>query len=189
MFLKAVLSVVLVAALFATVQAEASLSAQAIEVAHTAINSNHLEKRQTQFGTCTQNQAAQIFQNYPSDCLRTLQRADSLDLQNPDPNQLASIYNDFCPPRCSEPVFRFYLMCGFRELEIVASGFCGRNAAGERCYNLLQELDDGIADVVAECPSVSSCSSSCQTAVQGFSSSGCCVNISTTRLAFWAISL
>ena len=68
-------------------------------------------------------------------------------------------------------------MCGFRELEIVASGFCGRNAAGERCYNLLQELDDGIADVVAECPSVSSCSSSCQTAVQGFSSSGCCVNI------------
>ena len=177
MFLKAVLSVVLVAALFATVQAEVSLPAQGIKVAHTAINSNHLEKRQADFGTCTQNQLVDIFENYPSDCAETLQAIESLDLQNPDPDQLASIYDDFCPPRCSEPVFRFYRTCGFRDLETIASGFCGCNADGERCYNLLQELDDGIADVVAECPSVSNCSSSCQTAVQGFSSSGCCVNI------------
>ena len=174
MFLKAVLSAVLVAALFATAQsAEGSLSA---EIGHRS------DKRQLQPGTCSDEQFAVYFANYPLDCQEAATSILSLNILDPNSAPaVAAIGDVFCPPRCSRAAAAFAFNCGLTEIGTLVSGFCGTNSDGEQCYDLFTDLFDVNALIIRECPAIpalSTCSPSCRAAiVSGRDRLGCCANV------------
>ena len=95
-----------------------------------------IQKRQSgiTFGNCDQNELANIFQNYPQDCVSALSNLDLSSIRNGNVDAVTAAYRIICQPRCGNPIITFYNRCGFSLFTGIVRGLCSRNSAETSCY-------------------------------------------------------
>ena len=155
----------------------------ALEAVQFLSTSSVTTKRQTQiFGTCSRNQVANIFANYPLDCAAQLSNLDVSAIVDQNAGALTAAYRIICQPRCGNPIITFYSRCGFSQYIGITRGVCTRNDAGMFCYEEFNTLLPNEQQVITQCgiprSSFQVCTTGCQNALITWrSENGCCINI------------
>ena len=147
------------------------------------LSTSSVTKRQTQiFGTCSRNQVANIFADYPLDCAAQLSNLDVSGIMNQNAGALTAEYRIICQPRCGNPIITFYSRCGYSQYIGITRGVCTRNDAGVFCYEEFNTLLPNEQRVLTQCgiprSSFQVCTTGCQNALITWrSENGCCINI------------
>ena len=127
----------------------------------------------------TNNCDANIFRNYPTDCLTAFQNIDAS-------GQTFTLPTVICERRCGQPAVDFYISCGTPTFDFVARAVvqgCGTNAMGRRCLDnsVRTALTTAATQIQTACASTvsgSACTDSCRNALNDARQSpGCCINI------------
>ena len=142
-----------------------------------------IQKRQSgiTFGNCNQNELANIFQNYPQDCVSALRNLDLSNILNANTDAITATYRIICQPRCGNPIITFYNRCGFSQFTGIVRGLCSRNSAGTSCYQEFGNIASDETQVISNCNFQSStCTAACQNALTNYGRSGCCINVLNT---------
>ena len=133
------------------------------------------------FGNCDQNELANIFQNYPQDCVSALSNLDLSSIRNGNVDAVTAAYRIICQPRCGNPIITFYNRCGFSQFTGIVRGLCSRNSAETSCYEEFDSITSGETQVRSNCNFQSStCTAACQNALTNYGRSGCCINVFNT---------
>ena len=147
------------------------------------LSTSSVAKRQTSiFGTCSRNQVANIFANYPRDCAAQLGNLDVSGILGLNAAALTATYRIICQPRCGNPIITFYSRCGFSQYIGVTRGVCTRDDAGVFCYEKFNTLVPNEQAVMTQCrlprSSFQVCTTGCQSALITWrNENGCCINI------------
>ena len=130
----------------------------------------------------TNNCDANIFRNYPADCLTAFQSIDTS-------GQTFTFPAAICERRCGQPAVEFYISCGTPLFDFIARVVvqgCGTNAMGRRCYenSVRTALTTASTQIQTACASTisgSTCTANCRNALNDARQSpGCCINLLNT---------
>ena len=184
--MNAALIVGLAALLISCGHCRPQVTSSALQGALEAVNfltMSSIQKRQSgiTIGNCDRNELANIFQNYPQDCVSALGNLDLTTIRNGNVNAITAAYEVICRPRCGNPIITFYNRCGFSQFTGIVRGLCSRNSAGTSCYEEFGSIASRETQVTSNCNFQSStCTAACQNALTNYGRSGCCINVFNT---------
>ena len=109
--------------------------------------------------SCSADDVATYFSDYPADCAVRLAGIDFNAIARGDLDIFADFTAEFCNERCGQPIVDLFNDCNIPEDGVVLVYICSVNESGATCGSIFKVVIDVIAAVETAClPRSTSCS-------------------------------